>query len=399
MKSFEIFQPTRILFGSNHLETFAKRSAEFGNRILIVIGGGTVKRLGYFKDVEEALHAQGIQTLLFEGIEANPDSETINKAAKIGSEFKADAVLAFGGGSVMDASKAIGALIFTGEPDIWPFTNSEPRSGKLSGSLPIITIPTTAATASEVTAHSVISNRTKQAKQTISYEFLKPKLSWLNPAYTATLNLTTTRDGAADIMSHVFENYILGGSSSPIADRYTEMILQTVMETLPLLEKDLSNYDHRATLLWASDLALNNYQVAGRMPSPFPLHSMEHAMSGYLPDLAHGRGLATLYPAYFTWLINNGRGIERFAQLGRRLFGATGNDKKAATLFVDEFSEWLKANNLFQSITSLGIPESAFESIADYTIRVYSGGKGIPALGLIETNDIIEIFKLTELQK
>lgn len=397
MKSFEIYQPTRILFGANYLNTFAKRSAELGKRILIVIGGGSVKRLGYLKEVEDSLHKQGIETLLFEGIEANPDSETINKAAEIGREFKAEAVLAFGGGSVLDASKAIAALIFTDEKDIWPFTNSEPRSGQLKGSLPIITIVTTAATASEVTAIAVISNREKKAKQTLSHEFLKPKLSWLNPMFTASLNLITTRDGASDIMSHVFENYILGGES-PIADRYSEMIIQTVMETLPKLEHNLTNFEHRATLLWASDLALNGYQVAGRSPSPFPLHSMEHALSGYLPNLAHGRGLAVLYPAYFSWLIENDRGISRFAQLGRRLFGATGNDKTAALLFVDEFSDWLRENGLFQSISSLGIPESAFQAIAEYTIRVYSGGKGIQALGLIGVNEVIDIFKLTEKQ-
>lgn len=397
MKPFEIYQPTRILFGSTYLNIFAKRSAELGKRILIVIGGGSVKRLGYLKQVEDALHHHEIETLLFEGIEANPDSETINKAAEIGRNFNADTVLAFGGGSVMDASKAIAALIFSGEKDIWPFTNSEDRSGKLNGSLPIITIPTTAATASEVTSIAVISNRTKKAKQTISHEFMKPKLSWLNPTFTASLNLTTTRDGGSDIMSHVFENYILGGES-PIADRYSEMILQTVMETLPKLELNLTNLEHRATLLWASDLALNGYQVAGRNPSQFPIHSMEHALSGFLPNLAHGRGLAVLYPAYFSWLIENDRGINRFAQLGRRLFGATGNDKKAALLFVDEFSDWLRENGLFQSISSLGIPECAFQEIAEYTIRVYSGGRGMQALGLISVNDVVQIFKLTEKQ-
>lgn len=398
MKSFEIYQPTRILFGDNHLQTFAKRAAEFGSRILIVIGGGSVKRLGYLDTVTNALHAEGIETIVFEGIEANPDAETINRAAKIGTEFGAQAVLAFGGGSVMDASKAIGGLIYMNEPDIWPFTNSMPRSGKMSGSLPILTIATTAATASEITAYGVISNRKVKGKQTIGYEFMKPKLSWMNPAFTTSLPLETTRDGAADIMSHVFENYLLGGNSSPLADRYTEMILQTVIETLPALEKDLSNVELRGILLWASDLALNGYQTAGRTPAAFVMHNMEHALSGYNPDLAHGRGLATLYPAFFSWMIDQGRAVDRFAQLGRRLFGATGNDTEAAKSFVESFTEWLQENGLYQSLSSLGIPAEAFAEVADYCIKVYGGGKAIQALGAISKEDIVEIFNRTEKQ-
>jgi len=398
MNPFEIYQPTRILFGDTQLATFTKRCTEFGNRALVVIGGGTVKRLGYLKSVLDSLHENKIETLVFEGIEANPDAETINKAAKAGQDFKADFVLAFGGGSVMDASKAIGGLIFMNEPDIWPFTNSEPRSGKMTGSLPIVTIPTTAATASEITAYAVISNRKIKGKQTLGYEFMKPKLSWLNPAFTATLSLETTRDGASDIMSHVFENYILGTDESPIADRYTEMILQTVMETMPKLEMNLLNEDLRGDLLWASDLALNGYQLAGRNMAAFVLHNMEHALSGYQPNLAHGRGLAVLYPAYYKWMIKNNRAVNRFAQLGRRLFGATGNDKSAANLFVDEFSEWLKANGLYQSLSSLDIPVSAFDSIAEYCIRVYGRGKGIEAMGIISKEDIVDMFKMTEEQ-
>lgn len=398
MNSFEIFQPTRILFGANQLDTFVKRVTEIGKQILIVIGGGSVKRLGYLETVTNALHKAGVKTFLFEGIEANPDAETINKAAEFGRENQVDAILAFGGGSVMDASKAIGGLIFMNEPDIWPFTNSMPHSGKMTGSLPIITIATTAATASEITSFAVISNRKVKGKQTIGYDFMKPVLSWMNPEFTTSWSLESTRDGASDILSHVFENYLLGGTDSPIADRYTEMIIQTVMETLPELEKNLENYDLRGVLLWASDLALNGYQLAGRTMSAFVLHNMEHALSGYQPDLAHGRGLAILYPAYFTWMIQQGRVLNRFAQLGRRLFGVTGNDRKAAEGFVTEFSAWLKQNGLYQSLSSVGIPPSAFDEIATYCITVYGRGTGIMAEGILSKNDIVEIFKLTENQ-
>ncbi|MEO1654957.1 MAG: iron-containing alcohol dehydrogenase [Bacteroidota bacterium] len=320
MQKFVIYQPTRILFGAEMKGEFVKACLPFGKKGMIVTGGSSMERLGYLDEVKAAFAEQGIELIHFKGIEPNPVAQTINKAAKIGQEAAVDFILALGGGSVMDASKAIGGLIHAQEDDVWPYVLGEPKSRQMKGAIPILTIPTTAATASEVTAYAVISNPEVNGKSVLGYEFFKPLVSWMNPAYTTSLGARTTQDGAADILSHVLENYILGGDNSPIADRYTEMVIHTVLETLPKVLKDPENLDLRADLLWASDLALNGYQLAGRNPSQFVLHSMEHAASGFHPELAHGRGLATLYPAYFHWLWEQDRARERFAQLGRRIF-------------------------------------------------------------------------------
>ena len=167
------------------------------------------------------------------------------------------------------------------------------------------------ATGSEVTPCAVISDRRTGGKSFLANEFLKPKVAWLNPAHTVGLSPTVTRDGAADILSHVFENYLLGGDGSPLADRYSEGVMQTVLETLPALLEDPENLAAHGTMFWASTLALNDYQNAGRQPSGVVLHFIEHALSGRRPELAHGRGLATLYPAYFRWLLDHGRAEER----------------------------------------------------------------------------------------
>jgi alcohol dehydrogenase YqhD (iron-dependent ADH family) len=399
MNSFDLHIPTHIYFGNDKLRDFTDHLKNFGNHVLIVTGGGSVKRLGYFDQVTDHLKNSGFTITHFDGIEPNPHSVTINKAAKLGKVQNVDFVLAFGGGSVMDASKAIAGLIHEGETDIWPFVLGESKYKTMKGALPVATIPTTAATASEITAHAVISNPDVKGKAPLSYPFLKPSTSWLNPNFHTSLPLETTRDGASDIISHVIENYLLGGNDSPIADRYSESIMETVMETLPMVEKNPQDPDLRGRLLWASTLALNGMQIAGRKPAPFTLHNLEHSLSGYRPELAHGRGLATLYPAYLRWLYENDRVRDRIALFGRRLFNISEeDDAEAARLAISAFENWLRENGLYQSLSDTGIPQEAFGEIADYAIKTYGGGKELSAAGPISRDQIIEIFQKTESQ-
>lgn len=400
MNPFELHIPTRLYYGKEKAEAFFEQLPEYGKKVLLVIGGGSVKRLGYLSEVQNHLKNNNIEAVLFEGIEANPHSETINKAAKIGKNESVDFVLALGGGSVMDASKAIAGLIHDNVDDIWPYTVGGPKYRQITGALPVACIPTTAATASEVTAHAVISNPTVKGKAPVSYPFMKPAASWLNPAYHTSLPLTTTRDGASDILSHVFENYLLGGNDSDPADRYSEGVMQTVLETLPKLVLNPENEHLRGQLLWSSTMALNGMQISGRQPAPFTLHNLEHALSGQNPNLAHGRGLAILYPAYFRWLYKNDRVIDRMALLAKRLFGVAKSDQKAnAMAFIEKFEGWLKQNDLYERLSDQDIPKSAFGDVADYAIKTYGGGRGkLSAAGSLTRENIIEIFEMTENQ-
>jgi alcohol dehydrogenase YqhD (iron-dependent ADH family) len=399
MNSFEIHIPTRIYFGKEKADAFFDRLHDYGTNVLLVIGGGSVKKLGYLDEVTAALEKRGMEITLFKGIEPNPHAQTIDKAAAIGKENDVDFVLAFGGGSVMDASKAIAGLIHDDEPEIWPFVLGEPKHKTMQGALPVVTIPTTAATASEVTPHAVISNPEVKGKSPVSYSFFKPSASWLNPVYHTSLPLETTRDGASDILSHVFENYLLGGNDSPPADRYSEGIMQTVLNTLPLVEKDPTNEALRGQLLWSSTMALNAMQVAGRKPYGFIMHNLEHALSGYNPELAHGRGLAIIYPAYFKWLMENNRAVDRLALLGDKLFGIdTAGEDEGAAEFIAFFEVWLRNNGLYHRLSDVVIPESAFSEIAEYAINVYGDGNPLNAAGPLDKDDIIEIFQKTEEQ-
>jgi len=397
MNSFSLYQPTRLFFGDDQLETFAEATSKLGKTTLLLLGGGSLVRLGYADIVANALEKQGVTVTRFQGIEPNPQAATINAAAAEARTNGVEFVTALGGGSVMDAAKGIAVLLHEGTDDIWPYCWGEPKDNQFKGAVPVVCIPTTAATASEVTAFSVISHSPVKGKSGLSSEFIKPLVSWLNPAFTTSVNAMTTADGGADILSHVFEDYLTGGNASPLADMHSESVMHTVLETLPKAQRDPGNLEYRAQLLWASNLALNGYQSAGRKGGAFPLHAMEHALSGWLPNLAHGRGLATLFPAYFRWLHEQGRSHDRLAKLGRNLFGvAEPDDSMAAIRFIERFTGWLRDNSLLQSLSALGIHSGDYDDIAGYAVRVYGTKGALSAAGLLPVDGIKAIFAATE---
>jgi alcohol dehydrogenase YqhD (iron-dependent ADH family) len=398
MQSFDIHIHTHLIFGQKLSAKFIEAIQKYGSSVYIITGGGSVVRLGYFDFIKNLLEKNGIETHHFSGIEPNPQSTTINKAAKVIAKSNVSILLALGGGSVMDATKAIAALVHDKADDIWPYVTGESKNGQFKGALPIVCIPTTAATASEVTPFAVISKELVHGKSTLSYPFMRPVVSWLIPEFTVDVPITTTRDGASDILSHVFENYILGGDTSPMADNYCEAIIKTVLDTLPKVTLNPQSISLRSDLLWASNLALNGYQASGRTPAPYVLHALEHAMSGFKTDLAHGRGLAILYPSYFNWLFNKGLYHDRFARLGRNLFGVSGDEKTVAMAFINNFTTWLIENGLYQSMPDIDISASAYNPIAQYAIGVYGRNGVIPAAGGITRQDIVEIFRGTETQ-
>lgn len=399
MNSFNLHNRTHLFFGADKGQEFLDLITARSKRIFVVIGGGSVERLGYLPPVLDVLRRGRIAFEVFKNVEPNPDVSTISDAITFAREFKTDGFLAFGGGSVMDACKAIAVGTTLNEPDIWDFRVSGPRFRETFNDIPIYCVPTTAATASEVTPYAVISNRALKQKQSFMSPSMKSSASWLNPAYTVELNTVTTQDGAADILSHVFESYILGGIEAAVTDRYAEAIMASVLDTLPKLLRDMRSHRLRGDLLWASDLALNGYHAAGRAPSTMILHVLEHALSGVVPTLAHGRGLATLYPAYFEWLIENRRCVDRLAQLGQRLFGIDEEKEiRGAHLFVQHFSAWLRENGLWQPLSKLGFGGKEIDETVDILMK-NSKGEGYDVAGPFREEHIRDIFAKTELQK
>lgn len=399
MHPFTLHLPTELHFGADRGSGFAASAARLGRHAFLVTGAGSVVRLGYLDLVLRLLGEAGLRTTHFAGIEPNPEAETINRATAELRAAGCDCVIAVGGGSAMDAAKAIAALaVAVGEQDVWPFTLGGTKSLQFTAALPLAAVVTTAATASEVTAFAVISHRASQGKSILAHDFIKPRVAWLNPRFTTAVPAHVTADGAADILSHVFENYLLGDGASKLADRQSEAIIQTVIETLPKQLAALSDEGLRGDLLWASTLALSGFQSAGRSDSGFPMHAIEHAMSGVRPELAHGRGLATIFPVYFRWLLASDRARARFAQLGERVFGVVGSPAVCAAGFLTHFEGWLAKNGLRQSARSLGFQPADFAKIADYAVKTYGDGEVLDALGPITRADIVSMLTDTARQ-
>jgi alcohol dehydrogenase YqhD (iron-dependent ADH family) len=393
MLPFTLHMPTRIVFGAGRLVELGHHAAEVGGAAMLVIGGGSMHRIGAVARAERSLADAGVRCVTFRGVEPNPHHDTINRAARLAREHDVDMVIGLGGGSVLDAAKGIAAMTAQpeGDDDVWDYVLGGCKRAQLNAALPIVAIPSTAATASEVTPYAVVSNLDVPGKAPLAHECLKPTFALMDPTLTYSMPRHTTADGGADILSHVLENYILGGNDAPFADRHCESIILTVMENLSTAMNTPDHAEARANLFWASTMALSGLHLAGRKPAPFILHAIEHAMSAYQPNLAHGRGLATLFCPYFRWLIHRDRAVDRLTKLGDRIFGVDDPN-----YFVDRFQAWLRQNELQQSIVDCGIRPEDMHPIADYACRTYGEDGVLDAHGPMTPEDIVEILESTQ---
>jgi butanol dehydrogenase len=393
MKDFIFDLPTRISFGPANGNDFMEYVATKGSSIMLVVGGTSSKKYGYIDTVVAMCQEKGLTVSIVDNIEPNPHHSTINEAAIKHQNIHIDTILALGGGSVMDAAKGIAILLANDTSDIWEYCLGK----TFSKAIPVACIPTTAATASEVTPYSVISNVEKRDKRAIAGSCIKPFATWLNPSFTLTLPPVVTQDGAADILSHIFENYFMGGSYSPLADNLAEATIRTVVKILPQILEDLEDYNTRGQMLLASTIGLSGFLTLGRAQGPFPLHAIEHAISGFYPDLAHGRGLAILFPAYFKWLVSKDRCTDRLIRLGKNIFIDKDSVAEITPItFIKYFTKWLEKNGLLNTLTEVGIAVEDYREIAESVIEINGKNGLMDIAGSANVDDIITILKLTE---
>jgi alcohol dehydrogenase YqhD (iron-dependent ADH family) len=205
-----------------------------------------------------------------------------------------------------------------------------------------------------------------------------------------------TAETSADILSHVLENYVLGGNGGILADAYSEAVIRTVLQNLPLAWEDGADIVARGHLMMASNWALNGFQSLGRKPAPFILHAIEHVMSAWKPELAHGRGLATLFPAYFHWLLEHHRAETRLARLATVMFELPGSGFDAKRLVI-ELHRWLHRFGLGHSMEDLGFARADYPLMAEQVFRQFRRQE-IDVLGPFTPADVVEIFELTRFQ-
>lgn len=293
MNNFLLSTPTRIRFGEGQVKSLTKEIPNDAN-ILITIGGGSVKKNGILESVTKSL--AGYKTTLFEGIEANPEYETLIKAIELGNKECCDYILAVGGGSVLDGSKMIAAALANPTVDPWDIVTTGGRAAKQA--LPIGTVLTLPATGSESNGNAVISRRATGDKLGIASPLFYPQFAILDPTYTYSLNERQIANGVVDAFVHTMEQYLTYPVKAKIQDRFAEGILCTLIEEGPKALQEPQNYDVRANVMWSATMALNGLIGAG-VPQDWATHMIGHEITAE-HGLDHAQTLAIVLPNLMT---------------------------------------------------------------------------------------------------
>jgi alcohol dehydrogenase len=386
MNNFNFYSPTFFVFGKERENEAGKYVKRFGGtRVLIHYGGGSVIKSGLLDRVKASLAAEDIYFTELGGVMPNPRSGLVYKGIDICKKEKIDFVLAVGGGSTIDSSKAI-ALGSLYEGDFWDFYEGKPVEKALS----VATILTISAAGSEGSGGSVITHENGMLKRACGGDAMRPVFSILNPELTCTLPNYQTACGATDMMAHVMERYFTNTKEVEITDRLCEGILLTIIKEAPIALADPTDYESRANLMWAGMVAHNDICGVGR-DQDWSSHQMEHELSAYY-DVAHGAGLAVMFPAWMKHVMHHD--VLRFAQFAVRIWGCEmnfANSESTALQGIAKFEEFL---------VSIGMPVRFAELNAkgkDIPVLVKTLGLGSRTLGgfvKLTEEDVTEIYKL-----
>lgn len=360
MKNFHYYAPTRIYFGEGEIRNLSKELRKYGERVLFVYGGGSIKKNGIYDAVIEEI-ADEFAVTEHGGVKPNPRIAHVREGVTLARENDIDVILAVGGGSTIDASKAIAAAAKS-NADAWDIVSGKAR---IREALPIVVVLTINATGSEMNANSVISNEETKEKIGFASEAVIPRASILDPSYLYTLPAIQTAAGSADTLSHVYENYFQR-DENPVADALAEGIMRTVMENTPVAIREPENYDARANLMWASTMALNRMTSVGKTGS-WSCHAMEHELSAYY-DITHGVGLAILTPHWMQRVLSDDT-LAKFVQYGKNVFGLTGDDREIAERAIEKTSEFFRSTDIPMHLKEVGIDETHLAEMAAQAVK------------------------------
>ncbi|WP_088103943.1 iron-containing alcohol dehydrogenase [Halalkalibacter urbisdiaboli] len=360
MNSFTFHNPTKLIFGENETNKLTEELLHVGKNILLVYGGGSIKRNGLYDRVISQLQDRNSMIVELAGVEPNPRLSTVKKGIELCQNHNIDFILAVGGGSVIDATKAI-AVGATNEADIWDIIT---KKSKAESALPFGTVLTLAATGSEMNANSVITNWETKEKIGWSSPYNFPLFSILDPVNTLSVPEDQTVYGIVDMMSHVLEAYFHHTENTPLQDRICESILQTTIEVGPELVRNLDNLNYRETILYCGTMALNGMTSMGTR-GDWATHNIEHAVSA-IYDIPHAGGLAILFPHWLRYTLEER--IERHVQLATRVFQVdpTGkSDLEIALKGIEKLSSFWTILGAPNRLAHYDIDESQIEKMAE----------------------------------
>lgn len=372
MKDFNYCAPTRVIFGKDTELTVGKVLKEAGaTRVLMQYGGGSIKRTGLYDRVVKAVRDEGIELYEIGGVQPNPHLSLVREAIKLVREKKVDYLLAVGGGSAIDSTKAtaVGALY---DGDVWDFYAGTATPAK---ALPVGVILTIPAAGSEGSNSSVITNEDGWIKRGLGCDLTRPAFAIYNPELTYSLPAYQTAAGASDIMAHIMERYFTNEPDVDMTDRLCESVLKTIIKQAPVCVNDPTNYAARAEMMWASTVAHNDFLTCFRV-GDWSSHQLSHELSG-LYDATHGAALAVAFPAWMTYVYKHD--VQRFCRFAVEVMGVEMDffhPEETALKGIAALRAFFKSIGMPVTLKELGVPENELDLLASKVKRGPDGTTG-----------------------
>lgn len=360
MKSFNMHIPTTVYFGEGAIKDLSVEIKKYGNRVLMVYGHGSIKRNGVYDDVMAAFELSDITHIELSGVDVNPRLETVNEGVRLCLLEKIDFILAVGGGSVIDCSKAIAAAVYyAGDP--WDLVTYKTKVQK---AMPLGVVLTLSATGSELNGNAVISNLQTKEKRGFSSEWMWPKFSILDPTYTYTVSQHQTACGIVDTLTHLYEFYFSAKEDAELSDAMSEAVMATVIKYGKKAITEPDNYEARSNLMWASAIALSGLTNRGKMFEGFN-HAVEHGLSA-IYDITHADGLAILAPYWMEYVLDE-KNAKRFARFGRKVWGIVGEDHmEVAKKGIERTRRYYEYLEMPSRLSHVKIDDTRLDEVIDH---------------------------------
>ena len=387
MDSFSFRSRTQVVFGKGKEENVGHYAAQHAKKVLIHYGGDYLVELGILSRIEESLRASGVEYVVLDGVVPNPRLSLVRQGVEICRKEGIELILAVGGGSAIDSSKAI-ALGVPYQGDVWDFYTG---SAQPQTALPVGVVLTIPGSGSEMSESSIITNEDGDRKSGIDHPLIVPEFAIMNPEMCFSLPPFLLAAGLADVLCHQMERYFTATTSSTIfTDRLIEGGMQAVLDFAPQLVTDPHNYDLCAEFMWAATLSHNGTFDVGRS-SDWGSHRIEHEISA-LYDITHGAGMAIIAPAWMRYVKQHNP--KRFTQLGRRVFHLSQDeytDAAAADRAIDLVETFFRSLGLKTRLSEAGIPTNRFAEMAQKAVGEHGT---VGRFQAIDTNDIIQILSM-----
>lgn len=390
MNNFQLYTPTRVYFG-NDAEQHIGPALQQQNcrKVLVHYGIGSVVKNGILDKVTSQLEAAKIDYVLFGGAEPNPKLGLVREGIELCRKENVDFILAVGGGSVIDSAKAMG-LGLAGNRDPWDYFTGAAVPEK---SFPIGAVVTIAAAGSETSNSCVITNEEEKLKRSVNSDLNRPVMAFMNPEFTFTVSPYQTSCGIVDIMMHTLERYFNSTPYTPLTDSFAESLLICVRDAGRIALENPEDYDARATLLWASSVSHSGITGCGKNTT-FTCHKLEHDVSGVFDKVAHGAGLAVLFPAWAMYVYK--KDLARFCRYAERVWDISPqiSDEDTAKMGIKATKSFFKSIGMPTTMCELGITPEHYHAIANKS--TYSDRRTIPSYVSLHKKDILDIYKLAE---